>query len=48
MAFSGILTVNSGGEKRIKGRGGGVNRRLTADYQGEGIIKILKNLQGIR
>ena len=46
MAFSGILAVNSGGEKRI--RGGGVNRRLTADYQVEGIIKILKNLQGIR
>ena len=47
MAFSGILAVNSGGERRIKGEGG-VNRRLTADYQGEGIIKILKNLQGIR
>ena len=31
MAFSGILAVNSGGEKRIKG-GGGVNRRLTADF----------------
>ena len=44
MAFSGILAVNSGGEKRIKG---GVNRRLTADYQVEGIIKILKKLQGI-
>ena len=47
MAFSGILAVISGGEKRIRG-GGGVNRRLTADYQVEGIIKILKNLQGIR
>lgn len=46
MVFSGILAVNSGGEKRI--RGGGLNRRLTADYQGEGIIKILKNLKGIR
>ena len=48
MAFSGILAVISGGEKRIRGGGGGVNRRLTADYQVEGIIKILKNLQGIR